>query len=64
LSSTSRDGKRLTHVAKRSIAKRLPAKGRWLKHEELRVLGENNRVIRPPLIYVDAGERYSFDGKG
>jgi hypothetical protein len=35
-------------------------KGRWEKHQEIRVLADNALVIAPPSIHVDTGERYAF----
>jgi Bifunctional DNA primase/polymerase, N-terminal len=36
-------------------------RGEWLKHKEIRILGDNALVVAPPSIHVDTGIRYKFD---
>lgn len=36
-------------------------KGKWLRHEEVRLLGDRALVIAPPSIHVETGSPYSFD---
>lgn len=37
-------------------------KGRWAKHKEIRILGDNALVVAPPSIHVETGRRYEFAG--
>lgn len=36
-------------------------RGRWLPHQEVRLLADRSLVIAPPSIHVSTGERYAFD---
>lgn len=38
-------------------------KGKWLKHKEVRILGDNSLVIAPPSKHIETGDRYAFDGR-
>jgi len=35
-------------------------KGKWVKHKELRILGDRDLVVAPPSRHVDTGVRYVF----
>lgn len=35
-------------------------RGKWAKHKEIRILGDNALIVAPPSIHVDTGEPYGF----
>ncbi len=37
-------------------------KGKWAKHKEIRILGDNSLVVAPPSIHVEAKRPYEFQG--
>jgi hypothetical protein len=37
-------------------------KGKWAKHKEIRILGDNSLVVAPPSIHVDTKQPYRFQG--
>jgi hypothetical protein len=37
-----------------------PPKGNWLRHREVRILGDGALVVAPPSIHVETGRRYRF----
>jgi hypothetical protein len=38
-------------------------KGGWVKHKEVRILGDNSLAIAPPSVHVGTGRHYRFDGR-